>query len=134
MSIKTITIGEEVECYSPFCNMGVALSREVSILLGISQSTCSRICIECVPHVEPLRGGHLKAITPAQRGACVRAITTSGLDNVVDTKYVFSEHLNVAVSTNMVRRALHEVGLWSLHKQEKPLLVAKNVHCRLEFA
>ena len=44
-----------------------------------------------------------------------------------------SEHLNVVVSTNSVRRALHEVGLGSLEKQKKPLFTTKNVCYRLEF-
>jgi DNA-directed RNA polymerase specialized sigma subunit len=35
---------------------------EVSKLLGISQSTCSRIRRECVPHVEPSRGGAQEAL------------------------------------------------------------------------
>ena len=38
-------------------------TREVSKLLGISQSTCSRICRECVPYREPSRGGHPRNIT-----------------------------------------------------------------------
>jgi hypothetical protein len=42
-------------------------TREVSKLLGISQSTCSRICRDCVPHVEPSRGGCPSNITPIHR-------------------------------------------------------------------
>ena len=45
-----------------------------------------------------------------------------------------SEHLNMVVSTNIVRCALHEVGLRPTKKQKIPLLMAKNVCCRLEFA
>ena len=40
---------------------------KVSKLVGISQSTCSRIHKECVPHEErTLKGGHPKSITLAQ--------------------------------------------------------------------
>ena len=45
-----------------------------------------------------------------------------------------SEHLNVIVSTDTVRRALHEASLGSLEKQKKSLLTTKNVRCKLKFA
>ena len=109
-------------------------TREVSRLLGICQSTCSRIQREYAPHVERLRGGRPKSITPAQRRACVRAITQGGLNTAVDVRNALSEQLNVVVSTNTVRRTLHEAGLGSLEKQKKPLLTAKNIRSRLEFA
>ena len=89
----------------------------MSKLLGISQSTCSRICRECVLHVEPSRGGCPRSITPTHQQSCVRVIVVGGLDNVVDMRNPFNEHLNVVVSTNTVRRALHEVSLGSLEKQ-----------------
>src|SRR4051794_37598634 len=87
---------------------------EVSKLLGISQSTCSRIHREYAPHVERLRGGRPKSITPAQRRACVRAITLGRLNTTVDVINALSEQLNVVVSTNTVRRTLHEAGFGSL--------------------
>jgi hypothetical protein len=46
----------------------------------------------------------------------------------------FNDHLNVVVSTNIVRRALHEASLGSLGKQKNSLLMAKNACCKLEFA
>ena len=42
---------------------------------------------------------------------CVEAITVGGLDNVVYVSNALKEHLNVVVSTNIVRRALHEACL-----------------------
>ena len=100
----------------------------------ISQFTCSRIYRECVPHVEPLRGGRPRSVTLAQRQACARTITIGGLDNVVDSRNALSEELNVVVSTNTTRRVIYEASLGSLEKQKKLLLMANNVHCRLEFA
>jgi hypothetical protein len=47
----------------------------------------------------------------------VRAITIGGLNNVVDVRNALSEHLNVVVSTNRMRCALHEVGIGSLGKE-----------------
>ena len=44
-----------------------------------------------------------------------------------------NEHLIVVVSTYTMRHALHEAHFGSLEKQKKPLLTAKNVHCKLEF-
>jgi hypothetical protein len=90
--------------------------------------------IESVPHVEPPRGGHPRNINPAQRRECVRAMTIGGHDNVVDMRIVLSEHLKIVVSTNTMRHALHKACRGSLEKQEKSLLKAKNVCCRLEFA
>ena len=106
---------------------------EVSKLLGISQSTCSRIRRECVPHVAPARGGHPKNISPTQRRASVRATTIGGLDNVYDMRNALREHLNMVVNTKTVRRALHEACIGLLKKQIKFLLTTKNVRCRLEF-
>ena len=67
-------------------------THEVPKLLGIFQSTCSRIHRECVRHVEPSKGGCPRSITLAQRRVCVRAITIGGLDNVVDVRNALSEH------------------------------------------
>jgi transposase len=67
-------------------------TREVSKLLGISQSTCFKIRRECVSHVESSRGGCPRNITHAQQQMCVRAITISGLDNVVDVRNALSKH------------------------------------------
>ena len=88
----------------------------MSQLLGISQSTSFRVCRECVPHVEPQRVGRPRSITPTQQQACVKAIIDDGLDNVVDVRNALSEHLNVVVNINIVRRALHKEGLGSLEK------------------
>ena len=74
----------------------------------------------------------MKHFTLAQQQVCLRAITCSGLDNDVDMRNALSEHLNV-VSSNIVRCALREACLGSLKKQDKPLLMAKNVFCRLEL-
>ena len=113
----------------------------VSKVLGISQSTCSRICREirreCVPHVKLSKGGHPKSITPTQRQGHVRAIIVGGLDNVVDMRIALSEHMNVslAMSTNIVGCALHDAGIGSLKKHNKLVLMTmKFVHCGLEFA
>ena len=89
---------------------------------------------EYAPHVERLRGGRLRSLTHVQRRACIRAITVDGLNTAVDVKNALSEQLNMVVSTNTVRRTLHEAGLGSLEKQKKPLLTAKNIRSRLEFA
>jgi transposase len=109
-------------------------TREVSKMLGISQSTCSRICRVCVPYVEPSRGGHSRSTTLAQHRACVKTITVGGLDYDVDMRNGLTKHLNVVVSINTIKRALHEVGLGSLEKLKHILLTPKNVQCRLEFA
>jgi hypothetical protein len=66
-------------------------------LTCISQSTCSKICRGCVPHVEPLRGGPPRSITLAQQQACVRTITIVGLNNVVDLRNTLSEESNVVI-------------------------------------
>ena len=98
----------------------------MSKLLGFSQSTCTRICRECVLRAGPSEGGRLESITFAKKLACARAITIGGLDNVVDARNALSEHLNVVLSTNTMRCAIHEASLGSLEKQKTPLLTTKN--------
>jgi hypothetical protein len=56
-----------------------------------------------------------------------------GLDNVVDMKIALHD-MNVAMSTNIEGCALHDVGLGSLNKHSKLVLMTKNVQCGLEFA
>jgi hypothetical protein len=78
--------------------------------------------------------GAQEASPRAQQQTCVRAITVGGLDNVIDVRNALSEHLNVIVSTNIVKCALHEACFGSLEKLKKPLLMGKNVCYKLEFA
>ena len=85
-------------------------THEVSNLLGISQSTCSRICREYVPHVEPFQGRCPRSINLVQQRACVRAIRVGGLDNDVDINNALDAYLNMVVSTTAVRRAFHEAN------------------------
>ena len=109
-------------------------TREVSKLLGISQSTRSRIYRECVPYAEPAKGGRSRSITLVQWQACVRTISIGGLDDVVDVRNALGEQLKVVASTNTLKRVFHEVRLGSLEKQKKPLLLANYRCCKLEFA
>jgi hypothetical protein len=104
--------------------MGVAHAK-CQKMLDVSQSTRCSTCRECVPHVEPSRGGCTRSITLAQRRACVRTIIIGGLDIVVDMRNALSEHLIVVVSTNIVRHTLHEAGLRSLEKCRKSF-----AHCQ----
>ena len=86
-------------------------THQVSKFLGIYESTCSRICNECLPHVEPSGRGHPRSTTPIQRRVCVRAITVGELNNnVVDVKNALTEDLNMVESTNTMRHALHEAS------------------------
>ena len=109
---ESITNGDEVKCYSHVA------ACEVSKLLGISLSTCSRIRKECVPHVEPSRGWHPRSITPTQWQGYVRAITVGGIDSVVNVRKSLSEHQHM-------RRALHEASLGPLEKHKNSKLKAK---------
>ena len=93
---------------------------DLSKLLGISQSTCSRIWREYAPHVERLKGSRLRSFTIVQRRACIRAITLERLNIVVHVKNTLSEQLNVVVSTNTLRPTLHEACLRSLENQRNP--------------
>ena len=56
-------------------------------------------------------GGRPRIITCAQRRAFVRTIVVDGLDNDADVRNTLSEQLNVIVSTNIVRCALHEASM-----------------------
>ena len=44
-----------------------------------------------------------------------------------------SKNLNVVVSTNTMRHALHEACLWSLESEKKLLRTSEIVCCMLEF-
>ena len=84
--------------------------------------------------MELSREGHRRSITLAQQQTCARAIIVGGLDNVVDVRYALGEHLNVVVSTNTMRRALHEAGLGHLRSKRSCCSQSRICFVGLEFA
>ena len=61
--------------------------------------------------MELSRRGCPRSIAHAPQRVCVRTITVGGLDNVIDVRTALNELLNVVVSTNTMKHAIHEVGL-----------------------
>lgn len=70
--------------------------------------------------MEHLKRGCLRSLTHVQRRACIITITLDGLNTVVEVKNALNEQLCVVVSTNTVRRTLHERGLGSLKNKKNP--------------
>ena len=130
---ESIIKEEKVECHSPIVAWDVAHVKCQNC--WISHNLHALGFIEIILLMWSLQEEGAQEASPMLKDkTCVRAITIRGLDNVVDVRNAMSEHLNVVVSTNTIRRALHEIGLESLEKQKKPTLTAKKICCKLEFA
>ena len=65
---------------------------------------------------------------------CVRAVTIGKIPHAITATKNLQTNLGVSVSERTVRRALNEAGLDAGEKVERPMLSAKNVKARLEFA
>jgi hypothetical protein len=73
-------------------------------------------------------------LSPQDKRACVRAVTSGRLDTATAAAKQLREETSVEVSDFTVRRALREAGLMAQEKEAKPKLSAKNIKARLDFA
>jgi uncharacterized UBP type Zn finger protein len=55
------------------------------------------------------------------------------MDNAVSVRKQLDKDLEVTVSADTVRRALHRSGLGTIERKKKPMLSMKNVKKRLEW-
>jgi hypothetical protein len=83
------------------------------------------------------KGGRVSKLSPQGKHFCVRGLTSGKVGEVrtaVAATKLLKDELGVDVNEHTVRRALQEAGLKAAEKEKVPLLSAKNVKARLEFA
>ena len=72
----------------PICSMGVAHVKYQICWVSLNPHALGFIgSVFLMWSLEEEGRRHLRSITSAQQGACVRAITIGGLDNVVEARY-----------------------------------------------
>ena len=94
-------------------------------------SMLDRYIGECMISIIRINNGIKEPIRGYQNCNTNQILIFGGYVKVRESLYT---RVVIWVSTNIVRRELHETCLGSLEKQKKSLLTAKNVHYMLEFA
>ena len=70
-------------------------------------------------------GGHLAKLTPCDKQAIVRQISTGRLDTAVQATNFINNIISNPVSSKTVWNVLKEEGYWSATKRKVPMLKAK---------
>ena len=108
--------------------------RQVASRCGVSKSVVQKIRSRYCPYAVPALKGRPPKLSPQTKRFCVRAITSGKLETAVAVEKKLKDELGVDVSDRTVTRALREAGLRAAEKENKPMLSAKNVKARLDFA
>ena len=80
------------------------------------------------------RDGRPKILSERDENFCMMQMTTQKCKTVVQLSKEINRRFSINVSTHTISRTLKKKGLKSGEKKKKPLLSAKNVKARLDFA
>jgi len=80
------------------------------------------------------RAGRPKLLSEREENFCMMQMTTRKCKTVVDLSKEMKGRFNVTVSRQTISRTLKNKGMKSGEKKKKPLLSAKNIKARLDFA
>ena len=101
---------------------------------GLGKSTVGRIGQELDSMKENVKYGRPSKLSPRDKAALTRQITSGQLDNAVQATHFINQTLSTPVSAQTVCNALKSQDFRAVVKAKKPLL--KKSHCiqRLKFA
>jgi transposase len=94
-------------------------TRQVAGQCNVSQSTVQNLRKRCLPDADLSRGGRPEKLSPQDKRACVRAVTSGRLDTAAAAAKRLREETDVEASDLTVRRALREAGLVAQEKEAK---------------
>jgi transposase len=80
------------------------------------------------------KAGRPKLLSERDGNFCLNQMTTQKCKTVVQLSKEIDRRFNIKVSTDTISRTLKKKGLKSGEKKKKPLLSAKNIKARLDFA
>jgi transposase len=109
-------------------------SREMSNVLGLSQSTVNRVRKKRGVLVELSKGGRPHVLSPSDKQFVTHLVTHGRLQTATDATRELEKEVGKHVCEETVRNALRDSGLHSFAKISKPFLSKKNVAERREFA
>jgi transposase len=107
--------------------------RNISFKLKIPEATIGRHAKKMNLKFKGKAGRH-KILSERDEKFCVNQISTRKSKSVVQLQKEMKRRFNIEVSTFTLSRTLKKNGLQSGEKKKKPLLSAKNIKARLEFA
>ena len=100
----------------------------------VSKSTVQHLLQEHSSSIPVPKYGRSEKLSAQQKCLCVRWMTSGALGTATTVTKKLPEDDEIAASRMMVARALYGADLSLAEKKAKPLLSAKNVKVRLEFA
>lgn len=109
-------------------------ARQVAQRFSMSHSTVNAIRNESKINVPKSKGGRVSKLTTRDKALCARMVLKDGLKTSVAVRSALQDITGIQVSDATVRRCLKKQGLEAIAKKKKPLLSAKNVRERLQWA
>lgn len=107
--------------------------RSIAMYFKIGSSTVRRIGIEN-NILSTNKAGCKKKLTDRDERFCVKKIISGEEKSVVALTKTLKKDKQISVGRNTIARALNKAGLKAGEKKKKPLLSAKNINARMEFA
>src|SRR5215470_6254457 len=108
--------------------------RQVAGRCGVSKSVVQKIRVQYCPDIPALSPGRPAKLSSQDKRCCIRAVTSGRHQTAVAVAKMLKEELHIEASPMTIRRAFREGGLGSIEKKPKPMLSAKNIKARLDFA
>jgi transposase len=108
--------------------------RQIQSKTGLGKSTIGRIKKEMDGDKENNKGGRPSKLSPRDKQAIIRQITTGKLDNAVQATQYINNIVSSPVTPQTVRNSLKENNFRSVVKQKRPLLKKAHRQNRLKFA
>ena len=107
--------------------------RDISAKLKISKTTVGRHS-KNTNFKSRGKGGRPKILSKRDENFCMKQITSGKCSTTVQLTKELKKRFDITISTDTISRTLKKNGLKSAEKKKKPLLSAKNVKARLDFA
>lgn len=108
--------------------------RRIASLVGVSMGLVSKIRRKLDNPPTKNRGGRPKILSEADERKILRDLRSQKFNNAVELKRFINSSLNITISAETIRRTLRNAGLRGRAKVKKPLLSAKHMKQRLDFA
>ena len=108
--------------------------RKIEAKTGLGRSTVSRVRKEVEIDKENHIGGCPSKLSPCDKSAIIRQITTGHLDNAVQVTQFINNTLPYPVTSQTVCNVLKEDSFYASTKQKVPLLKARHHTACLKFA
>lgn len=108
--------------------------RQIASKIGVSSSSVDLVARQVLPDKENLKGGRPKKLSQADKRFIREKLNLGRADNVVQVTRDINNVLEDTVHPQTVRNALTEDDFKPYVKQSRPLLSARHIKKRLEFA